>query len=172
MRKNNLYAPPIDRTLSSRPSHWQEYLALLEQKKVPQKTRRWHVASVEAFLKELEPDSVRQVRTSRTASPGRVVCVRNNCLKPTVVVAKQSNADYPMVRCRFWCGVIKPVKRLTSCLNEPMPSTSPRIVTFLSRRQSSGYRESQVFPVGGSGTKRTACLPRPRRRRSGRGAAA
>ncbi len=61
MKKKDPYAPPKDPKVSGKPSHWQQYLELLDRKKVPQKARRWYVARVEAFLKELQPESVRQI---------------------------------------------------------------------------------------------------------------
>ena len=40
------------------PSRWDQYVDLLARKHVPEKARRWYVARVEAFLKELRPESL------------------------------------------------------------------------------------------------------------------
>ena len=43
---------------TGRPSRWDQYVELLEKKKVPQKARRWYVARVEDFLRQVEPESL------------------------------------------------------------------------------------------------------------------
>ena len=62
MKKKTMpHAPYVNRRESGRPSHWDQYHELLLKKKVPQEAMRWYVARVEAFLKEVQPESVRQV---------------------------------------------------------------------------------------------------------------
>ena len=63
---NILAMPPSEPTTASRtrrredgtPSRWDQYVDLLIRKGVPEKARRWYVARVEAFLKEVRPDSL------------------------------------------------------------------------------------------------------------------
>ena len=43
------------------PSRWEQYRELLACKGVPQKAQRWYVARVEAFLKEMRPESLREL---------------------------------------------------------------------------------------------------------------
>jgi integron integrase len=43
------------------PSRWDQYRELLVRKGVPQKAQRWYVARVEAFLKEMRPESLREL---------------------------------------------------------------------------------------------------------------
>jgi hypothetical protein len=43
------------------PSRWDQYRELLARKGVPQKAQRWYVAWVEAFLKEMRPEWLREL---------------------------------------------------------------------------------------------------------------
>jgi integron integrase len=43
------------------PSRWDQYRELLVRRGVPQKAQRWYVARVEAFLKEVRPESLREL---------------------------------------------------------------------------------------------------------------
>lgn len=43
------------------PSRWDQYRELLLRRGVPQKAQRWYVARVEAFLKEIRPESLREL---------------------------------------------------------------------------------------------------------------
>jgi integron integrase len=40
------------------PSRWDQYVDLLDRRRVPEKARRWYVARVEGFLKDLQPGSL------------------------------------------------------------------------------------------------------------------
>ena len=46
---------------TGQPSRWDQYVELLEKKKVPQKARRWYVARVEDFLRRVEPESLQSL---------------------------------------------------------------------------------------------------------------
>jgi len=49
---------PARRREDGAPSRWDQYLDLLARKQVPEKARRWYVARVETFLKDLRPESL------------------------------------------------------------------------------------------------------------------
>ena len=58
MPSSNDSSPPR-RSEAGTPSHWQQYLDLLEKTGVPEGARRWYVARVESFLREMEGTPVR-----------------------------------------------------------------------------------------------------------------
>jgi integron integrase len=51
----------IIRRESGHPSRWDQYVELLEKKQVPAKARRWYVARVEDFLRQVKPASLQSL---------------------------------------------------------------------------------------------------------------
>lgn len=58
MSPDNFHQNSNNRRESGRPSRWDQYVELLGRKKVPEKARRWYVARVEAFLRQVKPESL------------------------------------------------------------------------------------------------------------------
>ena len=61
MAPKNQPQSSISRRESGRPSRWDQYVELLEKKQVPAKARRWYVARVEEFLRQVKPESLQQL---------------------------------------------------------------------------------------------------------------
>lgn len=53
--------PSKHRRENGAPSRWDQYVDLLARKRVPDEARRWYVARVEGFLKELRPESLKEL---------------------------------------------------------------------------------------------------------------
>ena len=56
MPQKNPQPNPGTRRESGQPSRWDQYVELLDRKKVPEKARRWYVARVETFLNQVKPE--------------------------------------------------------------------------------------------------------------------
>ena len=58
MPQKNPQPNPKNRRESGQPSRWDQYVELLDRKKVPEKARRWYVTRVESFLSQVKPKSL------------------------------------------------------------------------------------------------------------------
>ncbi len=61
MPQNNSHKNPKRRRESGQPSRWDQYVELLDRKKVPEKARRWYVTRVETFLSQVKPESLQKL---------------------------------------------------------------------------------------------------------------
>ncbi len=65
MPQNKPHKNTKHRRESGQPSHWDQYVELLDRKKVPEKARRWYVTRVEAFLSQVKPESLQKLSSTR-----------------------------------------------------------------------------------------------------------
>ena len=61
MSQNKPHKNPKRRRESGQPSHWDQYVELLDRKKVPENARRWYVTRVENFLRQVKPESLQNL---------------------------------------------------------------------------------------------------------------
>ena len=65
MPQNTPQPNPKNCREGGRPSRWDQYVELLDRKKVPDKARRWYVTRVESFLSQVKPESLQQLSAEK-----------------------------------------------------------------------------------------------------------